>query len=260
MLGRSAAVPTFPAAIKAFRRSQRPSFFGTYRRSNSAARSISSRSSQSWSDTEGRWASSRRAPRRALLDASVPRTDLLADVAPVHHVAQLAAIFLGMGAGACGPVREALRRVERAGLVERAGRAGVDAEPAVPAVEVEGRARLDFGVRHERTEHDPGSVATRDGHRVLAVERDACVHGCRPVDVIVLVDEHAVVAAEQAARARRAARAGRRTRRATCSGATAPRSAPASERRPRSRGLRQRPSWPRRGGAPDGTRRPDAPS
>src|SRR2546429_242432 len=71
------------------------------------------------------------------------------------------------------PVREAPRRVEGAGLVERSGRAGVDAETARAAVEIERRRRLELDVRDERPEDDPGAVAPRDQECVLAVEADA---------------------------------------------------------------------------------------
>ena len=56
--------------------------------------------------------------------------------------------------------------------------------------------RLELDVGDERAEHDPGAVAARDQHRVLAVEADARARGRLAVDVLVRVDEHAVLAAE----------------------------------------------------------------
>ena len=55
------------------------------------------------------------------------------------------------------PVGEAARRVQRARLVERAGRARVDAEPALAAVGVERRRRVELGVVTSvpRTTHEP---------------------------------------------------------------------------------------------------------
>ena len=61
----------------------------------------------------------------------------------------------GIGAGACVQYERQRVRVERPGLVERAGRAGVDAEAALAAIELEGRRRLELDVRDERAEHDP---------------------------------------------------------------------------------------------------------
>ncbi len=102
----------------------------------------------------------------------------------------------GIGVGGLRPVREALGRVERARLVEGAGRARLDAEGAGAAVELEPRRRLHGHVRDERAEDDPGPVAVRDQHRVLAVEADAGAGRALPVDVLVRVDQHAVAAAE----------------------------------------------------------------
>ena len=85
-----------------------------------------------------------------------------------------------------------------------------------------GARSLELGVRHERPEHDPRTVTPRDQHRVLAVEADARADGALAVDVVVLVDEHAVLAAEPAGRARRASRGAPRTRRTTCSAAAGP--------------------------------------
>ena len=70
---------------------------------------------------------------------------------------------------------------------------------ATTAVELERRGRLDLDVGDERPEDDPGAVFARDQHRVLAVEADARAHRALAVDVLVLVDEHAVAAAELAA-------------------------------------------------------------
>ena len=59
-----------------------------------------------------------------------------------------------------------------------------------------GGRRLQLDVGHERAEHDPGAVRTRDQHRVLADEPDARALRAGAVDVVVLVDEDAVRAAE----------------------------------------------------------------
>src|SRR5207248_8364481 len=97
------------------------------------------------------------------------------------------------------PVGEALRRVERPGLVERARRTGLDAERAGAAVEVQRRCRLKLAVRDERPEHDPRSEPTCDQQRVLAVEPDARAGRRLAVDMLVLVHEHAIGPAEAAA-------------------------------------------------------------
>jgi NADPH:quinone reductase-like Zn-dependent oxidoreductase len=134
----------------------------------------------------------------ALLDPAVPWTHVLANVAPVDLGVETRAVRLGDGGRRLRPVGEAARRVENAGLVERAGRARVDAEPARTAVEVERRRVLQLGVGHERAEHDPGAVAARDQQRVLAVEADAAARRSLAVDVLVRVDEHPVGAADPA--------------------------------------------------------------
>src|SRR6185312_15436144 len=73
---------------------------------------------------------------------------------------------------------------------------GVDAEPALAAVEIERRRGLELDVRHERPEHDPGAVPARDEERVLAVEADTAPSRSLAVDVLIRVDEDAVAAAE----------------------------------------------------------------
>ena len=143
------------------------------RRAARAARSSSpSASSQSTSDTSAPPARERLAGP-ALLDPAVPRADVLADVAAVDRASSGARYGSGIARRRLRPVGEAAGRVERPRLVERAGRAGLDAERAGAAVGVERRRRLDLGVRDERPEHDPGAVAARDQERVLAVEADA---------------------------------------------------------------------------------------
>src|SRR5439155_11937314 len=131
-----------------------------------------------------------------LLDPAVPRADVLADVAPVDLGTELAPVLLRDRAGRLRPVGEAARRIERARLVERPRRAGLDAERARAAVELERRGALDLCLRDERAEDDPRPMAARDQHRVLAVEADSGPDRPFAVDVIVLVDEHAVLAAE----------------------------------------------------------------
>src|SRR5439155_12532011 len=66
------------------------------------------------------------------------------------------------------------------------------------AVEVERRGGLHDGGRYQRPEHDPRAVAPGDEHRVLPVEADARPGGRLAVDVLVGVDEDAVLAAEPA--------------------------------------------------------------
>src|SRR6266536_275244 len=134
-----------------------------------------------------------------LLDAAIPRADVLADVAAVDAVLERRAHLLRDRLRRLRPVGETKRRVERAGLVERAGRARVDAEPAGAAVELERRRRLDLDVGDERSEHDPRAEAFRDQERVLAVEADARACGALTVDVLVRVDEDAVLASERGA-------------------------------------------------------------
>src|SRR5207248_2422946 len=92
-----------------------------------------------------------------LLHAAIPRTHVLADVAPVHLCAERCAEVLGDRVGCLRPVGETARRIERPGLVERAGWARVDAEPAGAAVRLEPRRRLELDVGHERAEDDPRS-------------------------------------------------------------------------------------------------------
>src|SRR5262245_37147751 len=113
----------------------------------------------------------------ALLDAAIPRADVLADVTAVHHVSERLAVRLRDRRRRLRPVGQAAGGIERSGLVERARRAGVDAEAAVAAVELERRSRLELHVRDERSEDDPGAVAPCDQHRVLAVEADAGTGG-----------------------------------------------------------------------------------
>ena len=133
------------------------------------------------------------------LHPAVPRADVLADVAAVDLRAERRAVRLRDRLGHLRPVREAPCGVEHAGLVERAGRARVDAARARAAAFGNGRRRLELGGGDERAEHDPGAVAARDQHRVLAVEPDAGASGGFAVDVLVRVDEDAVGRAELAA-------------------------------------------------------------
>ena len=137
-----------------------------------------------------------RLPGTTLLDTPVPGADVLADVAPVDAILERVHHVAGELAGRLRPVREAPGRVEHAGLVERARRARLDAQRAAAAARVEGGRRLQLDVGHERAEHDPGSVRARDQHRVLADEPDARALRAGAVDVVVLVDEDAVRAAE----------------------------------------------------------------
>ncbi len=141
----------------------------------------------------------RRLAGAALLDAAVPRADVLADVAAVDLGAERGAVVLGDRGRRLRPVGEALRRVEGAGLVERARRARVDADPALAAVRLEGRRALQLLVADERPEHDPRAVRAGDQHRVLPVEPDAAARGRFTVDVLVRVDEHAIAPADRAA-------------------------------------------------------------
>ena len=83
----------------------------------------------------------------ALLHPPVPWADVLADVATVDLRAEVRAVLGGRRSWRLRPVREAARRVEGSGLVERAGGAGVDAEPALATVEVERRRRFELDVR-----------------------------------------------------------------------------------------------------------------
>ncbi len=71
-----------------------------------------------------------------------------------------------------------------------------DPQPAVHGIQRHGR--FDQLVGDERPEHDPRPVPPRDQKRVLAVEADARADGALTVDVVVGVDEHAVLAAEPA--------------------------------------------------------------
>ena len=138
-------------------------------------------------------------PRPPLLDAAVPGAHVLADVAAVDAVAERLAVLLRERVGRLRPVREAAGGVEHAGLLQRVGRARVDAERAGAAAGVERRRRLELGSRDERAEHHPGAMPARDQHRVLPVEADARARSSLAVDVLVCIHEHAVLAAEPAA-------------------------------------------------------------
>src|SRR5262249_12068429 len=104
----------------------------------------------------------------SLLDAAVPRADVLADVAAVDLRSELGAVLLGDGAGRRAPGGGAAGRVERAGIVERARGTGLEAGRARAAVEGQPRGRLELGLGDERPQHDPRAVLARDQHRVLA--------------------------------------------------------------------------------------------
>src|SRR5581483_1862971 len=90
-----------------------------------------------------------------------------------HLRSELGPVFGGRRLGCLRPVGETPRRVERSGLVERSRRAGVDAEAALAAVEVERRCGLELDVGDESPENDPRAAPPRDEERVLAVEADA---------------------------------------------------------------------------------------
>ena len=134
----------------------------------------------------------------AALDAPVPGADVLADVAPVDLRAERGAVGLGDRLGHLCPVGEAAGGVEDAGLVEGAGRAGVDAAGAGAAARAHGRRGLELRRGHERPEHDPGAVAGGDQHRVLAVEADPGARGSLAVDVLVRIDQDAEGRVERA--------------------------------------------------------------
>src|SRR6266404_149414 len=61
--------------------------------------------------------------RATLLDAAVPRADVLADVAAVHLRAEMRTIFVRNRFARLRPVRQTAIRIERPGLVERVRRA-----------------------------------------------------------------------------------------------------------------------------------------
>ncbi len=137
-----------------------------------------------------------RLPGAPLLDAAVPRADVLADVAAVDLGAERLPVLLGDRPRRLRPVREAACRVEHARLVEGARRARLDTQRAGTAVELQRLRALDLDVGDERSEHDPGTVPPGDQHRVLPVEAHAGAGGSFAVDVVVLVDEHSVGPAE----------------------------------------------------------------
>jgi hypothetical protein len=136
--------------------------------------------------------------RASFLDAAVPRADVLADVAAVHLSAELPAVVHRDRRRRLAPVREAARSVQRPRLVERVRRARVDAKRARAAACGERRRRIELPVADQRPENDPGPVAARDQHRVLAVEPHPAPRGGLAIDMLVRVDEHAVLAAEHA--------------------------------------------------------------
>src|ERR687891_2969625 len=134
--------------------------------------------------------------RSALLHSPVPRAHVLADVAPVDLRPQLLAVLLRNRLGRLRPVREAAGRVDHARLVEGTGRARLDAERAGAAVELERPVRLDLDVGHEGPQDDPGAEAARDQQRVLTVEADAGAGGALAIDVLVRVDQDAVLSSQ----------------------------------------------------------------
>src|SRR5207247_7677319 len=136
----------------------------------------------------------RREAGAALLDAAIPGADVLADVAAVDLVAELLAVILRDWLGRLRPVGETARRVEHAGLVQRASRARLDAERAGAAIGVQRWRRLELDVSDERAEHDPRAEAACDQHRVLAVEADARARRGLAVHVLALTAQHAVLA------------------------------------------------------------------
>src|SRR5207247_2990642 len=91
----------------------------------------------------------RRRAGAPLLDAAVPRADVLADVAAVDDVADMLALVARNRSRALGRPREAAVRVERPRLVQRAGRAGLDAARAGAAVRDERRRLLEGHVRNQ---------------------------------------------------------------------------------------------------------------
>src|SRR4029077_9306042 len=119
-----------------------------------------------------------------------------ADVRALHLPPELGAVLLWDRRRRLRPVRKTLGRIDDARLVERSGRARLDAERARAAVELERGGRFDVRSRDKRPEHDPGAVSAGDQHRVLAVEADTGPCRRLAVDVLVRVDEDTVLAAE----------------------------------------------------------------
>ena len=136
--------------------------------------------------------------RASPIDASIPRADVLADVAAVDLGAERLAMVHRDRLRDLRRVREAARGVEHTGLVERTGRARIDAERAGAAACVERRRRRELGCGDERAEDDPRPVLAGDQHRVLPVETDPGAGGRLAVDVLIRVDEDTVGSAELA--------------------------------------------------------------
>jgi zinc-binding alcohol dehydrogenase/oxidoreductase len=132
----------------------------------------------------------------ALLDAAIPGTNVLANVAAVDLRAEVFAVGLWNGSRRLRPVGEAACRVERSRLVERASWTRINAQAAVATVQSERWRRPELDVGDDRAENDPRSVPARDQHRVLAVEADTAPRGGLTVDMLVRVDEDPVRAAE----------------------------------------------------------------
>ena len=126
------------------------------------------------------------------LGAAVPRTHVLADVAAVDPVLER----LGerqLLQPRLRQVGEAQPCVEGSLLEDRAGRAGVDAGPALAAGVPGGGLGVgmrggELGVGDQHAEDDPRAVAAGDRHRVLPGHGDARPDGGLPVDVPVGVD------------------------------------------------------------------------
>ena len=175
----------------------------------------------------------------AALDAAVPGADVLADVAAVHLRAERGAVVDSGSARAPASSRRGSgwRRGRRARRGRRSGRRRCSAcrsrSPGSSA-----RVGLELGGGDERPEHDPGAVARRDQHRVLAVEADA--RSARPPRGRRAGSRRRARGRARRARgrARRASRGARRSRRGGRSAAAVPKPArtlglgrPVAERR-----------------------------
>ena len=199
-------------------------------------------------------------PCTPLLHASVPRADVLADVAAVDAIVERVHHVVGDRSRRLRPVRETTRGVEHARLIERSRRAGVDAERAAPTAGIERRARFELDVGHERPEHDPRAVRSRDEHRVLADEADAWPARRRRGRRGGSRRRAPGTTRRASARARRAGRGGARSGRARHSAAAVPRRDGAPGRERSSRAPPRRPSALPRAASPGDTRPRAAPS
>src|SRR5204863_3745845 len=125
----------------------------------------------------------------------VVRADVLANIAPIHVIAERGAVLVGdAGSKLDRQVRNAAGRIEDAGVDERTGRAGVKTAPARSALLECLRVGFEWKRRDDLREEQPGAMLRVDQARVLAnpskarvLRVDALLHRAR-IDVRARVE------------------------------------------------------------------------